>query len=361
MSGESRAGPMSLVDASRAYERAPVPDGVRLRLDANEGVDPSLSTVLHALRDGGAEVLRRYPDAKPFEGMLARHFGVEASQVFVAAGADEVVDRCCRAFLPAGASLLIAEPGFEMFDQYAALCGARVATAPWSAGVFPIDAMLAGVDDRVAVIALVTPNNPTGEVATLDDLRRLSAAAPNALVVLDHAYVEFADEDLTTAALTMPNVVVVRTFSKAWGLAGCRVGYAIGATRIIRALRAAGGPFPVSAASLLIARSQFEHRVGARDAYVARIRTERQELHDLLTRLNGRPRVSSANFVFAELGARSPGVHASLVSHGVLVRQIVRKSGEPLGLRVSLPGDTQSFAMLARALEVALTNAGEQT
>ncbi|HEX6944009.1 MAG TPA: histidinol-phosphate transaminase [Gemmatimonadaceae bacterium] len=353
-------GPRSRVDSSLAYERARLPDGVKLRLDANEGSPGSLEIALGALRDGGAEVLRRYPDARPFEAMLARHFSLEPWQVFVAAGADEVIDRCCRAFLPPGASMLIAEPGFEMFDQYAGLCGANVVKAAWAPGPYPLARMLERVDDQTAVIALVTPNNPTGEVAGVDALRRLAAAAPRALVILDHAYVEFADTDLTSAALAMPNVVVVRTFSKAWGLAGCRVGYALGPARIIRALRAAGGPFPVSSVSLAIARAVFEQGTTARDEYVARIRVERRELFQVLTRLHASPRTSEGNFVFAELGLRAPGVHGSLVAQGVLVRLVSNKAGVPLGLRIALPGELRSFDLLRAALEVALQPAEER-
>ena len=354
MNVDDNEGPRSRVDASLAYERARMPDGVKLRLDANEGTPGSLEIAVEALRDGGTELLRRYPDARPFEAMLARHFSIEPSQAFVAAGADEVIDRCCRAFLPAGAAMLIAEPGFEMFDQYAALCGASVVKVPWAPGAYPLARMLERVDNQTAVIALVTPNNPTGEVAGADDLRRLAAAAPRALVILDHAYVEFADADLTAVALTMPNVVVVRTFSKAWGLAGCRVGYALGPARIVRAARAAGGPFPVSSVSLAIARALFERGTAARDEYVARIRAERRELFPLLTHLKASPRTSEGNFLFAELGVRAPGVHASLVRQGVMVRLVANRAGAPLGLRIALPGEPRSFDLLQRSLEVAL-------
>jgi histidinol-phosphate aminotransferase len=353
-------GPRSRVDPSLAYERARLPDGVKLRLDANEGSPGSLEIALGALRDGGTEVLRRYPDARPFEAMLARHFSIDPSQVFVAAGADEVIDRCCRAFLPPGGSMVIAEPGFEMFDQYAALCGASVVKEAWAPGGYPLARMLERVDDQTAVIAVVTPNNPTGEVAGADDLRRLAAAAPRALVILDHAYVEFADSDLTSQALAMPNVVVVRTFSKAWGLAGCRVGYALGPARIIKALRAAGGPFPVSSVSLAIARALFERGSAARNEYVTRVRTERDELFHLLARLNAAPRMPQGNFVFAELGSRAPGVHARLVAQGVMVRLISTKAGVPLGLRIALPGEPQAFDLLRAALEVALQPAEER-
>jgi histidinol-phosphate aminotransferase len=338
-----------------AYERPAVPAGVTLRLDANEGIPATPESGIRL--DGDPELLRRYPDARPLEAMLAQQYDVEPSQLFVAAGADEVLDRCCRAFLAPGSVLLMAEPGFEMFSRYAALSGATLESAYWSPGAFPVRALAGRVDERTAVIALVTPNNPTGDAATADDLRQLSAAAPDALVILDHAYVEFADDDLTRVARALPNVVVVRTFSKAWGLAGCRVGYALGPAPLIRALRAAGSPFPVSSLSLAMAMECLAHGTFRRDAYIQRIRYQRDELYRLLDTLDGAPRRSQGNFVFAELGSRSPGVHASLLANGVLVR-LVSSRGTPLGLRISLPGEEAAFAVLCEALPRALDGRG---
>lgn len=347
-------GPRSRFERLRAYERSPLPPDVKLRLDANEGPLPALDLIVSALQSGGTDALRRYPDARPFEAALAADFGLTAGQVFVAAGADEVVDRCCRAFLPPAAAMVMAKPGFEMFEQYATLCGARVIAVPWPAGDYPRAAVCAAIDDSVAVVALISPNNPTGEPASLEDLHAVARAAPAALIILDHAYVEFAGEDLTTAALEMPNAVVVRTFSKVWGLAGCRVGYALGPERIVRVLRAVGGPFPVSAASLAIAGALLERGTPHRDAYVHRIHEERAALFAQLNRLRAKPRRSEANFVFAELGDATARVHAALSERGIVVRAIARKPGEWLGLRISLPGDPQDFALLTGALEEVL-------
>lgn len=349
--------PRSRVESLRAYQRAPLPPGVSLRLDANEGPPSAAEIALTALESGGAELFRRYPDSRLLEGMLASRFGVGADQVLVSAGADDVIDRCCRAYLSPGSSLVVAEPGFEMFDHYAVLAGARVSKAWWPPGAFPIESLLARLDGDTGVVAMVTPNNPTGEVATLEDLRRVSAAAPQALVILDHAYAEFADADLTAAALAMPNVIVVRTFSKAWGLAGCRVGYALGPAQLLRSLRAAGGPFPVSAPSLAIAAALLEKGTQARDAYVATIREERDELHQLLVSLDGKPRRSQGNFLFAELGIRSAQVQQRLIGEGILVR-LITSAGAPLGLRISLPGDGPGFEQLRAALVRALAGGG---
>jgi histidinol-phosphate aminotransferase len=351
---DQKPGLLSLVEGLPFYERPPAPAGTKLRLDANEGIPPQLDVVLDAWREAGPELLRRYPDAKPLETALAQRFAVEPAQVFVAAGADEVLDRCCRAFLPSGKTMVMTSPSFEMFDHYAALCRARVAKVPWSTQAFPLDAMLSVIDRDVAVVAFVTPNNPTGDVATLSDLQAIHGAAPHALVILDHAYVDFADEDLTSAALEMPNVVVVRTFSKAWGLAGCRVGYALGREQLVRSLRAAGSPFPVSAASLSIAEAVLERGDATRDAYVTRIRTERDELFTTLSRHGAKPRRSQGNFIFAELGPRTPAVHAALGSDGIIVR-MVRRGSEFMALRIALPGEPDGFALLQQSIERALT------
>lgn len=361
MNREMSSGPISRVDPRLAYRRQGASSGVRLKLDANEGAQASVDTMLAVFNLAGPELLRRYPDAGAFEAELAGRYDVDPSQVFVTAGADEAIDRCCRAYLGAGSSILLTDPTFEMLDRYATLAGAAIERVPWAPGPFPTNDMLARLDDRVAVVAVVTPNNPTGEVATLDDLQRIAAAAPRALVILDHAYAEYADGDLTAAAQGMPNVVVVRTFSKAWGLAGCRVGYVLGPAGIIATLRAAGGPFAVAGPSLAFAAAQLEHGIGFRDAHVAQVREERHHLLALLADRDARPRPSQANFVYAELGARAASVHAALLREGVLVRLFPDRPGVAGGLRITLPGDVAGFAELVAALDRALVSDREAT
>ena len=131
----------------------------------------------------------------------------------------QALDRACRAFLEPGRTILLPDPSFDMFDCSATLAGGELVRVPWWDDAFPSDAFVGRLDARTGVVAVVSPNNPTGSVATLADVRRLAAAAPNALVILDHVYVEYADVDLTPAVLDLPNVLVLRTLSKAWGLA----------------------------------------------------------------------------------------------------------------------------------------------
>jgi histidinol-phosphate aminotransferase len=355
MSSSVKAGPLSRVDSALAYRRRqPPPGAIRLKLDGNEGPVPALALMLDALRAAGPELLRRYPDAAALEAALAQRNGVEPARVLVTAGADEAIDRCCRAFLSAGATMLVPDPSFEMLDRYAALAGGKLVRVPWAAGPFPTAAMLERLEERTALIAIVSPNNPTGEVAAIDDVRRLASAAPDALILLDHAYVEYADEDLTAAALAFPNVVVARTFSKARGLAGCRVGFVLGPAEVIATLRAAGGPYSVAGPSVAFAAMQLERGDAGMAAHVAQVRRERAALSELLAARGVAPRRSQANFVYAEFGRPAAFVHAALAAQGILVRDFPDRPAAATGLRVTLPGDPEAFARLTAAFDLAL-------
>ena len=168
--------------------------------------------------------------------------------------------------------------------------------------------------------------------------------------MLDHAYVEYADEDLTATAFEFPNVLVVRTLSKAWGLAGCRVGYAIGAPDVLGALRAAGPSYPLAAPSVAIALEQLARGDDAMRAHVARIRDERADLTEELAGLGLRPYSSQANFVLAECGSDAAPLRAALDEHGVRVRDFPDRPGLERCLRITLPGSEPAFTVLVRAL-----------
>ena len=351
---QSRVNPAwAYQEPSRARAPAPAlsPAGV-LRLDRNEGLLPS-SDALAELAHADPELLRRYPDVSALTAMLAARLGVGPERIIVTAGADEAIDRICRAFLAPGRTLLLPDPSFEMLDQYAALAGGELVRVPWSTDAFPTDDLVRAIGEQTAVIAIVSPNNPTGGVATLADVQLIAAAAPNAVVLLDHAYVEYADDDLTSAVLEIPNVVVTRTLSKAWGLAGCRVGYAIASPEIVAVLRAAGGPYPVAGLSVALAARQLERGGAELVNHVARVRAERTALTQRLSALGLWPRQSQANFVLVEARRRARFCAAGLASLGVMVREFPNRPGIATALRITLPGGPD-FERLVTALETVL-------
>jgi len=311
-----------------------------LRLDGNEGAGP--------------EDERRYPDPRPLEELLAKRLGVDPRRVLVTAGGDEAIDRVCRAYLAPGRELIQTAPTFEMIARYARLAGAQVVSVPWLRGDYPTDEVISRISPVTRVICVVSPNNPTGATASAQDLKKLSAAAPQALLLVDLAYIEFADSDLTQPAIALPNTVVVRSFSKAWGLAGLRVGYAVGPEEIIDCLRAAGGPYTVSRPSLARAAERLSDGV---EPFVRAIKKEREDLCELLSSLGAEPLPSQANFILCRF-KDSAWVYAALASLGILVR-IFPTSPELEGcLRITCPGEAEKFARLCAALRTVLQPQG---
>ena len=324
-----------------------------LRLDSNEGPPPPRA-LLAELAALGPELLRRYSDSSVLQAALADRIGVTPERVVVTAGADEALDRICRAYAGPDRSVLLPVPTFDMFERFAALAGAPIVRVPWSENGFPVDDILGQLDGGTGVVVVVTPNNPTGAIASRQDVRRVAAAARNAVVLVDHVYVEYADEDLTPALLDLENVIVVRTMSKAWGLAGCRVGYAVGSPGIIAALRSAGAPYPVAAPSLALALAQLRAGEATLRDHVTRVREERAVLRALLVSRGADARASQANFVLADFAASAAFVRDGLRARGVLVRDFPGRAGLETSLRITLPGDPADFARLTAALESVL-------
>lgn len=331
-----------------------------LRLSGNEGArpDPGLCAALGG-EETAIELLRSYPEADALAARLAARLGVAPERALVTAGADDGLFRACAAMLAPGREAIIPVPTFEMLHRYARLTGATLVTPPWDgrdgAG-YPTDAVRAALTPRTALVALVSPNNPTGAVVTRADLRAIAAAAARALIVVDHAYVEFADPeyDLTAEALTLPNALVLRTLSKAYGLAGLRVGLCLGSVELLTWLRSAGAPYAVAGPSLALAAARLDSPTG--DAALADfLRQVRRERAALTAALRAAPGAtvwpSQANFVFCrfrDLGGATL-VRDGLLALGITVRAFT--SGPAAGgLRITCPGTEAGLARLLAAL-----------
>ncbi len=347
-SGPSRS---PLLAGVERYDPPRHPAPVDLRLDGNEGAAPS-SAALEAIAAAGPELLRRYPSTQGLEARIAGRIGLDPGRVLVTAGADDALERAIRSVLGPGRELLLPVPTFEMIERYAGLTGCEVRPVRWLGGPFPIEEMLGAVSGRTATIAVVTPNSPTGLVVGEEDLRRLATAAPRALLLVDLAYVEFADSDPTAAVLELPNAVVARSMSKAWGLAGARVGWAAGPRELIDWLRAAGHPYAVSGPSLAAAEERLEEEREVR-AFVARVREQREPLCELLRELGADPLPSQANFALAGFEDAS-WVRDALAGLGIAVRAFPGRDDLRDRLRITVPGDPGGWERLEHGLRTAL-------
>ncbi|MQA35189.1 histidinol-phosphate transaminase [Modestobacter roseus] len=336
-----------------------------VKLASNEVAFPPLPAVVEAIATTAGET-NRYPDngATVLTATLAERYGVAPAQVATGCGAVTVLQQLTQAYCDPGTGIAFAWRSFEMYPLLAQVAGARAQQVPLvpgapggAADTHDLEALAAVVDESTRLVFVCNPNNPTGTAVRRAELERFLDAVPEtALVVLDEAYREFVtDEDVPDGVELMrgrPNVAVLRTFSKAWGLAGLRVGYLLAEDPAVAdAVRRTHVPFSVSslAQAAAVAALASEDEVRRRCAAVV---TERARLTAAL-RERGLPVADSqANFVWLPLGERTAEVAAALESRAVITRPF---AGEGLRVTVGTPEEDDVFL---GALDAVLTSGG---
>ncbi|NOY56518.1 MAG: aminotransferase class I/II-fold pyridoxal phosphate-dependent enzyme [Actinobacteria bacterium] len=290
--------------------------------------------------------MSRYPETSALRESIRELHGVETDQVLVTAGADDALFRCFLAHMGPGRKAVATYPSFVMIPRYVEQVGGRLVEVPWWQGAFPIEAVIDAISDDTDIVFVVSPNNPTGAVIDEAALRELAASAR--LLVLDAVYEEFADRGLTRAALEMENVVVIRTLSKAWGLAGLRVGYVLGSTELVTELAAYGNPYAVSGLSASLAHARLNDRDEVAE-FVGNVRSQRDTLAGILESHGIVTLPSQANFVLARFDAPE-WVLSAAASLGVALRRFPERPGLEDYLRITLPGDQPRFERLVHTL-----------
>lgn len=296
------------------------PDRAPCRVDLSDntnawGVAPAVEA---AIREASVSTLTRYPNlyAASLKDALGRYLGVPPERIVTGCGSDDILDSAIRAFAEPGDVIAVPDPSFVMIPIFARMNGLRPVLVPLTASydVDP-DAMLA-TDARI--IYLCSPNNPTGTSLSRSGVERVVERAPG-VVIIDEAYAEFASIDLSAIALESGRVLVARTMSKAFGLAGLRVGYATGAPALVAEVEKSRGPYKVSAVAERAALAALGDGLGwARDR-VAEALANRARLTAELERRALAPIASEANFVLVPLSdANTRARH--MRSLGVAVR-----------------------------------------
>lgn len=318
------------------------PAGARVhKLSSNENPYPPLPSVLEAVARAGHEV-NRYPDmyATELGEALAEQHGCTPAEVVTAGGSVAVLGHILEAVCDTGDEVVYPWRSFEAYPILVAVAGASGVPVPLAAGGrHDLPAMAAAVTARTRVVLLCTPNNPTGPALRAAEVAAFLDAVPgDVAVVVDEAYAEFVrdPEAVDTAVLLRerPNVVVTRTFSKAYGLAGLRVGYALANPALAAGIRAASTPFGVNGVAQVAAVAS----LAAREELLARVDDvvrERERVVAALAAIGVEVPEPQGNFVWLAVGERTLGLAAFARERGVLVRPF---AGE--GVRVSI-GTTQ--------------------
>ncbi|WP_225205591.1 histidinol-phosphate transaminase [Novosphingobium huizhouense] len=326
-----------------------------VKLSANENPLGTSAQALAARAAPLAPSLYPDPDSKDLRAALGRLHGIAPERIVMGTGSDELLNLAAQAFAGVGDEVLYVRYGFAVYDIAARRCGATPVVAPDRDYGTDVDALLACLTERTRVVFLANPNNPTGSYIGRSEVARLHAGLrPDILLVLDQAYAEYVAPEDGDGALELAaahaNVLVTRTFSKIYGLAGERIGWATGAPALVDMLNRIRGPFNVTssgqAAGLAAVADQAfveasrVHNASERARFVAAL--EAMGNHGL------RPLPSEANFVLIEFSGKltAEAAYEGLMEHGYITRWLPGQ-GLPQCLRVTIGTSEQMDAILA--------------
>jgi histidinol-phosphate aminotransferase len=297
-----------------------------LRLDFNENTFAPSPRVLAKIQELTAESMTVYPERHGVEQIVAGHFGLASDQVILTNGVDEAIHLMACAFLDEGDEALICTPTFFMYDVSIAMMtsGLRRVQADDSLA-FPFERFLAAITPKTKLIIVASPNNPTGATVSRDQLLAIAAAAPQAVLMVDEAYFHFFGETTMGDVGHVPNLIVARTFSKAYGLANLRIGMLAGDARLIGFIRKVSSPYNVNGVALAVLPEALADEAYVQ-WYVEQVHAGRERMLAALAELGVRTWPSAANFLLMDIGARHKQLCDVMRAKGVLLRD---RSADP--------------------------------
>jgi len=332
-------------DAAQAEREHGIADAIKLA--SNETPWPPVPAVAAAIAEA-ATGINRYADhrASELRAALAGHLRVDPAAVTVGPGSAGLLQQLCLTYVDAGDEVVYPWRSFEVYPVYTQLVGGVSVTVPLVDDAFDLDAVAAAVTQKTKLVFLASPNNPTGTVLTSDDLNGFMDRIDSTTVVaIDEAYREFNDDAVGDPVRDVlpnhDNAVVLRTFSKAHGLAGLRIGYLIGDPRVVAAVDKTMVPFAVNAIAQAAARAAIDADEEIRDR-VRFLRNERERVVAALRAAGHTFPDPHANFVWLPIGDHTDEVALALEQRGVVVRPF---SGE--GIRVTIGTERENDRFLA--------------
>jgi histidinol-phosphate aminotransferase len=321
-----------------------------LRLDMNESTTGCSPRVLARLQSLDAKTIALYPSREKAERMVATLIGRPPAQIMLTNGADEGIDLVCRAYIEPEDEMIVITPTFPMYEVFGQAAGAKVVKVPAGQDFqFPLAEVLAAINPRTRMIVICNPNNPTGAITKDADITQVLKAAPDAAVLVDEAYYEFYGQSMMNSIGLYPNLFITRTFSKAYGLAGMRLGVLAAATDHMSAIRRTAGPFNINVFAVECLQEALRDQKFVND-YVVQVRTTREWFSKQVEELGFKFWPSAANFVLVNLGEHKDAILAQMRTWGIALRDRPDCEG---GVRITI-GKQQEMEVVVLALKQAL-------
>jgi histidinol-phosphate aminotransferase len=313
--------PRKAVERLKKYRPPMEGRGGKLRLDFNENTVGCAPQVVRALRRAlTPEMLTRYPEYGESRAILAGYFGVKPEELLLTNGTDDAIKAICDAFVDPGDVLLVPAPTFPVYEFLHNVAGGAIARVRYDEQFrLPAESIVAAINKKTRWVALASPNNPTGTEISQPDLRTVLEAAPQVLVLVDEAYYDYSGQTVLPWIRKYENLLVTRTFSKAFGLAALRMGFIFGHPELVELMHRAQNPFQVNSLALLAASIAIQHERYVK-RYIAQVCANRERVNRWLDSREIPYVRSSANFILTRVGERAPEIAQRLRAEGILVR-----------------------------------------
>lgn len=321
-----------------------------VKLNTNENPFPPSPKVMQAIREIEPEALRRYPNpvAQAFREAAGKVLGVAPDMIIAGNGSDDILTIATRTFVPPGGLLAYPHPTYSLYGVLAGIEDARTAPVPWRDGwQLPIDDL---IEKKPNAIYLANPNAPSGTTISCDQISEL-AENYDGLVLIDEAYVDFAEHNCLELAGKYDNVVISRTFSKAYSLAGLRFGFGVAKPQVVDQMMKVKDSYNCDAVSILAATAAIEDQEYAKGTWKY-VKEERARVTDELTKLGFGVLPSQANFVFARVpGGDGAALYRALKQMGILIRHF-DSPGLKEYLRITIGNSQENNALIGGLREL---------
>jgi histidinol-phosphate aminotransferase len=313
--------PREVIRRMKEYH-PPLGDRTGLRLDFNENTVACSPRVLGVLTQISRSELTMYPEREHVEALAARHLNLRPSQVLLTNGVDEAIHILCQTYLGAGDEMLLPVPTYSMYAVYASATDAKLVEVPADSD---FRALLARITPTTKLIAIANPNSPTGQAVSRAAILKIIEAAPHTIVLIDEAYFHFYGQTVLDLIGRAPNVIVARTFSKAYGLAGLRLGLLAADEDAMQWLRRVISPYSVNSLALACLPAALDDHAYIQN-YVNEVLLARGEFAAALEGMGVPFWPSEANFILVNIGPRHADFCRAMRSRSILVRD---RSADP--------------------------------
>jgi histidinol-phosphate aminotransferase len=348
--------PRDLISRMKDYH-PPLGDRSGIRLDFNENTFACSPRVLETLGRVSRAELTVYPEREHVERFAAEHLNLQPEHVLLTNGVDEAIHVLCETYLGNGDQMLLPVPTYSMYAVYASGTEATLVEVQADSNFrIPLETLLAKITPATKLIAIANPNSPTGQAIRREDILRILETAPHAAVLVDEAYFHFHGETVMDLIGRVPNLIVARTFSKAYGLAGLRLGLLAAASEQMQWLRRVISPYSVNSLALACLPAALDDQPYI-DWYVSEVLAARNEFTAALDRLGIRYWPSQSNFVLVSIGPKHAEFSRAMRSRGVLVRDRSTDPGCDGCVRITI-GTREHTAQGIQAMEQTLKEIG---